>query len=177
MKLSLSLFCLLAAIQFSACISVHRIRHHASVSPYQKLNKVAAGHKAVIYFRNKTKATGYNVHVATDSTYWQVSKSGKRQGALTSNISRITVMEAGKGARTGFLVCMLVGAPVGYAFGHSLSQLFDFSDTGSKSEHVEAGIRMGAIAGLGTGLFLGLPVGAATGQTIFIFPDPVQASN
>lgn len=114
MKTVLSVF-MASMILFSACSSVHFIKHDES--SYTETSEKIQGKEAEITLASGQIIGGKDIRIALDSTSWINVQSRNEHTIPTSEIKEITVPEYGKSVLKGLGFGMLGGAFVGYLLG------------------------------------------------------------
>jgi len=146
------------AVLHSNCTSSKLVNKSSSIY-FDEINKTAKHRTGHIVLLNGREYDGNDIRARPDSTTWthtigRTISSSKTitQTVATSEVKEIVFKKRPKGALQGFLISGAIGGVV-------------FSQIPCEGEDCGLlGLVGGTVVGVGAGLFVGLPIGAAIGS-------------
>lgn len=143
--------------------------HTRQFSNYDEINSLTKGKVATlklsqkVFIPSKNKygviVKGRDIQITPDSTYWIEPRGGIKQVVSTSQVLQLVILNRRRGAWEGFRGFLVAGAVLGimgFAEGDDTSGFFRLS--------AEQKFVIGNAMGIVCGVFVGLPIGAASGS-------------
>jgi hypothetical protein len=170
MKAIFSFFTIITFL-LSGCTSVHLIEPNEA--SYSKTNSELQGKKVQITLTNGETIKAEQIEITDHAISYDNPDLQSKQTVPISEVNEITFKNRGKGARTGFAIAAAIGAPTGALLSYVGAAVAEEEDPGS----IEI-LAWGALLfGVGTGLVLGMPIGAAIGsKDKYLFTIPTDSS-
>jgi hypothetical protein len=167
-KTTLSLIVVLTFL-FSGCTSVHLME--PSEASYSKTNSELQGKKVQITLTNGETIKAEQIEITDHAISYNNLDLQSRQTVPVSKVNEITFKNRGRSALAGFAIGAFIGAPIGALLSYVGAAVSEHPDPGSKA------IPGALVYGVGTGLVLGLPIGAAIGsKDKYMFTIPADSS-
>jgi hypothetical protein len=155
-------------IIIALAVFTSRCTHLRQVQSFDEINKVAAGKPARVTLTDGRVLSGKGLQMATDSTSWLDSTTGRKQSIVTTEIDKVVIKKRGRGALEGLGMGVLAGAVIGFALGDDPpcepypNDLFGIGQSLCEGFRLSAGEK--ALAGAGGGGLWGMIIGAAVGS-------------
>jgi hypothetical protein len=161
-----------SVIFLCGCVHTKHIGQDSSAAELAEMNRELNGREATIYLKDGSKQPGKDIQVNRDSTSWITLTQDKPVEVSTPEIERIVIIKRGRGALEGFCITAPIFAPFGALLGAGIASIDE-----TRTNMTGPAIAGAALAGVGTGIVLGMPIGAAIGsKEKYIVSMPTDSS-